>query len=954
MSGHHLLDERLRWQGSTDDATFPVAVIPTARITAVRCSEGHALGGMFMLFRPAAVGPLADRTGARAWHLAMTTHDEAWLGPADPTDFFPGESELAWPQRYASMVPDAYKLMPAQEYECYCIQHPSRAFAHRIAREIGAGADAYGPPLRITAGRGELVVPEALTSFVPRGGALYNGWILYRDMPHARCRGVARQVQRAQAHLGAMRYVVGTSNAPYLPDVGVDMDKSGGVNDGVFDLRTMAAVASFQQDAAAGTAFVVEGAPHDAYIDHAYDPKVDRAAIAQWHARAKELRAKAKPAKKVSPAADDAREAAAEADRLDREAERAQTDATLALGQANSWQHLVGRDATLGARLIRDEGEVEADGVIDADTAAVIKHWLDAKARKPGPVLVLTKDNRDWSNWLRPEAAQALVAFDALSVAMGFAYGVSVNHTFRSALVDIGHAGYGRSAKSIHKTGAAIDLGMTGFSGTVEAFPIVYEREVDGDRVWWRLFGPCAQPAAGTDEELAALADKLDRLATAKPELPHAHDALHPIAARLAAAFRSDARDAFARFYRRTVHRWNYDAFHPEGGTPGASTTCEREAARRVGARTNTIEALEARERELIAAVANMVAGADLKARQQELKKTRADLAHARHERERELAHGSSFLDLTALAEACGLRRIHSFRTGWAQTTKSVKAAEVAKLAELLDAASKALAEHPEMLDRASVTRGKTRFDTTVASIDGPFVKTWSEALASLRKDAPRSVKVLAPQVVITLSHTPEKKADAAKISAVLRALGSKRLAGLVRTEGTPPVQTAVEWAAYIDDRVCALEAAWTAMQTPPSATPAGRTPRVPSAKPSPQSSVLQLQPIFVKGFELAPGADARGAVWFQPGDVVTVPAEGQPIGMEWWHLQCASVLTTTETVPHPKTHRPEVRAVPRLWGALLLELGYHLDALRHGPSPTLHLREGMGYPDTDLESEAH
>lgn len=950
MTDFHLIDDKLTWQGSTDESKFPVAVLPTARLTVVMCAGDHVLRGLFVLFRPVTVGSFAADLADPTWHLGLTTHDEGWLGPADAMEFLPSHPSLLGPMHFSAILPDTYKLMPDQTYEFYFIQHPGFEKARKIADEIATGSHAYGEPKRIKVGKGEIKVPEEAASFIPKGADLYNGFVLYRDMPHAECKAVSKQVQRLQAHLGAMRYIIGTSNFPYLPDVGADADNSGGINDGIFDVRTMGAVYRFQKDANGGSAFKVDGNPHGAYVDGSYDPIVDRGKIASLHADAKAKRKAKSPGKKALQVEQDTYKAAqAEADRLDKEAAAEKKDVDVVEGLANAWAYLAGDMVPVSSST-----PLVSDGVVDADTAVTIKAWLDNKLRKPGTILVLTTDPRTWNNWLRSDAAMALRAFHELAKTMGFSYGICVNHTFRSALVDIGHAGYGRSARSIHKTGAAIDLAMTKFSEAVEAFPVIYQHEDDGDRVWWRLYGPASQPISTDPEDAttcaAPLVEKLKALADKDAPLPHAFDMLHSIASGLATKAASGAVAFFKEYYRTTVQRWNYDAFHPEGGTPGKEVKAEGEANQRIANHDQKIAELRNEEKALSKRIADPQNHGELKRLSANLKKTQKSIEHASDERAKIGELRSSFLDLTALAHACGLDRIHSFKSGWAEATKSVKAADLRNLAKLLDAAEQSLASHPEMKDFAVVSRKKSSLKTKVASIDKDFVASWAEALKSLQKDAPRSVKVRSPQILVTLSHTDGKKVDASKITDKLRKIGSKQLAGLVCVDGTPPVQSASDWAKYIDDRVKALNEAWKAMQTTPADAKDKRTPKVSSKSPPPPQSVLMLQPIFLKDFKLPAGADVKDAVWFLPGDSVGLPAEGQPIGMEWWHFQLASALVRNKTVINKKSKKPAQVPTRRLWSDLLVEIGYERDVLRHGANSTLHYREGIGYPDADLD----
>lgn len=950
MTDLHATDEKLGLQGQTAQSEVPSATLPTARITAIRCSAGHKLGGLFVLFRLVPLHP-SIAPEELTWHLGLTT-PEGWLGPADPHEYLPHDGPVAVdPATLSSILPDTYKLVSEQRYSCYFIQHPSLALAKTIQAAVsGTAPHDFGPPQELTAGSGTLNVPEDPKSFIPQGHDLYQGWVLYNGMPHAQCLGVGKQVARLQAHLGALRYLIGTGNFPYLADAGVDADKSGAPNQGVFDKRTMAAVFRLQVDAQAGKAFAVSGTPHSAYVDGNYDPVVDRAQLAAWNAQLTAIKKLKPPAKKAPAEQVDAYQAQqAERKRLEVLIAEERKDVNAAQSVANAWSYLEGEAAGETAVALTP------DGVADTATGNVVKGWLDRRLRKPDPILVLTQDNRDWGNWLRSEAAIALRALSELSVALGFHYGISVNHTFRSALVDIGKAGYGRSARSIHKTGAAIDLGMTQFSGTVEAFPIVYAHEDDGDRVWWRLHGPSTQPISSDPATAKKLAEPLIAVlraqATAAAPLPRAFDVLSRVANQLASELETDPVKFFQTYYHSTVQRWFYDAYHPVGGTPGPTVSADTEATNRVKAHDQRIQTLKTREAELKLLIADPKRAAELKKNKDELAQTEREIDHETRVRTNCDLHRKSFLDLTKLADVCGLSRIHSFKSGWAQSSRSGRVEDPAGLAKLIQQAESDLASHNSMEDVAVISCKKKVLKTTVSNIDSSFLASWGAALKALKKDIPKTAKVTIPQLTVTLSHTADKKKDAQKLAAKLRELGNQKLIGLVRVEGTKAVQTASEWAQYVEDRVKALEAAWLAMQPTAEEAKVKKPARVPGKKPVPQESVLSLHPVFLKNWVEPESGDVPAEnLWLLPGSSVAVPIAGQPIGMEWWHFQYNGVMTTTETVINKKSNKPVQVPSRRLWGDLLVDIGYAREVLRHGNAPQLYYRAGIGYPDDDLD----
>ena len=873
--------------GTPAASTVTTFCVPTLKITKVACTAGHVLPHLFVLFRKTPPKPADPTIGSKI--SAMFTSEQAPAGPVPPyvlgmTD---ATGYLGPPIDHESptcfdQVPDAYKLQQGQSYDVYLIQHPSLPLAQRIESEINGGSTTFGQPaaLMVRADAPTLEVPEESKGLLPAGSDLYEGWILFRDMPFAACEPVKKQVQRLQAHLGALRYMVGTSNFPYLPDAGTDADKSGGLNDGLFDVRTMNAVYRYQQDARS-LAFKVTGGgasgPHAAYVDYGanFAPKVDRGALSAMQAEVKAL-------KKVKALTEDQKK---QKITLDGKIKAEQADVKTATNIANAWAYLDGSEIPAPA----DKPDA-ADGVVTAATGRAIRTWLRDGLRKPGAILVAMIDPRGWLNWMRPEAAQSLHAWSELVKALGFEHGICVNHTFRSAQVDIGKAGYGRSARSIHKTGLAMDLGIaSGFVDTVSGWPVAYTREVLDGRVKWRLHGSAKQSLPGATDAATLAAPILERLAAVRDEqakTPIAAAMLLPAIDKLIAEIQGNSSGFFAKYYRSSIERWMYDAWHPEGGIKGATMT--------------------------------------------------ASEFFAEHEPGSAASAGEygAYLDITVVGELLSLGRISSFKSGWGQTTKTVKATELVTLADALDKAKSSQTDD----DTVTVSRGKsTKLKSTVPALDGDFMRRWSATLKDAKKEIAKSVKTNTPQLTVTLSWSAAKIEDAKKVAAKLREYGDKQFYGVVSDESQPPVQSGEAWATYIENRPQALEQQAPANQNVKENT--GAT--VPSAKPKTSSWTVTLNPIFEIGY--AAPADPAGvgaSVLIMPGDAVTVPAPGQPIGMEWWHFQRSDLLMDEKT--------------RKLWGNFLIEVGWTRECLLENAGPALYHRAGVGYPESELAEKAY
>jgi len=858
--------------------------VPTLRITKVTCTQKHPLPGLFVLFRPAPpLVPERPKQSLSSWLYSYIAGDETspappppyQLGCTDLNGFLGPPVDQAVP-RSLEEVPDTYKLMPGRPYDVYLIQHPSLARALVIAAEINAGSTAHGAPRSFTvrADEATIEVPEEPSGLLPVGSALYHGWNLYRDMAFGLCEPVKEQVRRLQAHLGALRYAVGTSNWPYLPDVGEDDDKSGGVNDGVFDVRVMNAVYRFQQDAFV-RAFKVKGGPagaHAALVDYgaSFAPRVDRAGLSAMQARAKALKKAKAPAEERAS--------------LDARLKGERADVQNAESVANAWAYLDGAEvATPAAR------PDATDGVVNAATGKALQAWLEQGLRKPGAILVVITDPRGWALWMRPEAAQSWHAWNELVKALGFEHGVYVNHTFRSALVDIGKAAYGRSPRSIHKTGLAMDLGLEGdFVRSVSGWPVAYVREVVDSRVKWRLYGPARQtvPGALDARSLAApIVERLRRLQTEQARSPVLASVLLGAISRLLAEVQTNPSAFFAKYYKATIERWVYDAWHPEGGVVGGATT-----ASAFFAEHEPKDASRAGERD-------------------------------------------AFLDLTAVGELVSLRRIGSFKSGGGQTMATIKADKLTSLADALDAAA-ARRSHS---DRITVARGKVTMSTTVSSLDAGFIRRWDATLKAAKKEAPKSVKTTSPQMTVSLSWSSAKIEDAKKVAAKLREHPDKLFYGFVSDDSQVPVQSAEAWASYIEQRPQQLQALAPTNQNLTQNTGV----QVSSSRQGAGTWTVTLNPIFERGYAApADPAGVPGSVKIMPGDVVALPAPGQPIGMEWWHFQRTDLL--------------EPGGIRRLWGLFLIDIGWTRECLLDRTGPALYDRAGVGYPESELDKSAY
>jgi hypothetical protein len=882
----------------------PIRALPGLRLSRVTCTADHALVGLFVIFRKhedvwlkklkEALGPLDP-----PFQLGVVGESGYLAPPGLPAEGAGGSAAVsgtapALLPAWADLVPDTHRLAPQQPYQVYLIHHPSLAVAREALERINAGKEKVEPQILRTNDQAMLQVPEDPKSFFPAGPSFYKGWRLFRSMPAERCEPCITQVRRLQAHLGALRYMIGSSNFPYLPDFGADADKSGGDNDGKFDVRMMNAVASFQTDVLAGTPpFKVKAPlPHEALVKAGHEPQD----VATLKARQGAL-----------------------------------------AGVEESWAYLMGGPTAPPA-----PRPAAADGVVDEGTAKALEAWLDGGLRKPGAFLVHIADPRGWNRmWLRPEAARSWFLWNELTKALGFAEGICVNHTFRSAQVDIGHAGYGRSARSIHKTGLAMDLGLSSdFKRSAPAWPACYAREVDGDKIWWRLWGAATAPVPAPDAKpevvqaaVEALAGKLEALEQQLQDHPlFAGEGpfLAMAVGQLVGSLRADGVAFFQSFYRGEVEVWDYDPFHPEGGTPlGKKSAPDFYKSHQQAPRAAALEQATKKLEHAASAVAKTAATRGVERAQQAVQDLN-DPAGSPTQR-------TCFLDLTHLAELVGLTRIHAFRSGWQEVVRTTKVAALPAIAVMLKAA-RTSPKRSAAADAVVVRRKAGKLELKVSDLDDEFMLAWALGLSGLKKSA-RSVSVNLPQLTVPLTwgKSPIVKDDAT-VAAHLRTFADKQFHAIDPFTGQAAVQTGSAWADLIDGAAAKLEALVLVKQQ--EAPPAGGKPaKVPSKAPAPEKRLLILQPIFQKQFEPPAAGDALTAIAFVPGDVADVPAPGQPIGMEWWHYQRSDLLGSGKS--------------RRKWGTLLMELGWTREGLSDQISAVLHHRRGVGYPEVELDTGA-
>ena len=462
-------------------------LVPPALTVKVTCTAGHRLSGLFVIFKlvpkegetkeeklarileatphpgdpPVEPAPLTPEqktdaaakaayakakkeydTAKKKWDDAKTLHDAAIdkETPPDPADQFvagivnhkgylvpvhtaynPWYDVVATPGR----DPDAYKLLAGEKYEVCLLRHPSPAVARALTRHLNKkpsaddakyGFGAWGKLTSVVtveaasaSGGSEvaLKLSENAADYVPQGSARYGSWTIYRAMPHRYCPGLAPHVEKVQKDLGLLRYPIGGHGSPFDPMAFKESADAEKKEEGGFDRQAQAAAARFQENVNEGRAFAV------AHKDLAQGGKDWAYAIGKPY--------------------------------------------DLATGDpATKWTKLTHATFMLG--------------LIDAETAARIEHWITNGLRKPGETLLSSVTGG--GIWMLERGEIALSTWSLLAERFGCQYGVRPGSSLRSVRV---FAWDGAINNSVHKTGLAVDMAGGADRDPSPTWPIRYE-----------------------------------------------------------------------------------------------------------------------------------------------------------------------------------------------------------------------------------------------------------------------------------------------------------------------------------------------------------------------------------------------------------------------------------------------------------------------------------------------
>ncbi len=424
-------------------------------------------------------------------------------------------------------------------------------------------------------------------------------------------------------------------------------------------------------------------------------------------------------------------------------------------------------------------------------------------------------------------------------------------------------------------------------------------------RLRWRLYGHSTLDLFGTSSE-GAQALVRAALGAPQPGSSGEHEITRRLRARLLACFPTNTIKARyyvarwtarmeqiasdlcaltgdelrAKYFRRTVHQWNYNLYEADGGTTGDEIFPEHDVDR-------SIDYLNA----------------------------------ARENVTKSVPRGArSFVNLTALGFLVGLRRINANKAGFrdpetdihltpkqkpAPTQKLVMEHKTfAVLAGLCNRISRPESAHQ---DDPIVVEGQGRtVERRPAEVDYPFMEAWAAATAEPTKPFGRPPRA-ATELAFRLSPTEETKQ---KLEQLLGKFDDKRfervyVGEVLDAPSLPTIATGAEWKAAIaaevdaliarkkadDDADAAAEQAEAAPRGADDRPPPrrGRAPKKKPRKAKPKRTydwTLVLRPIFDVSETSLDGTPFEIPLTFLFADKVELPTPGIGRALEWWHFE--------------------------------------------------------------------
>lgn len=222
-------------------------------LAVLRFPGGTSGAGLFVAWRAVAAagqpaGQFALHFCGRFGHLHPITVANPW------------SLALSTSKGLAATLKAPPQHLEDQEYEFVFITHPSLDVAKKLVERLNAGESVNGAggsqkfpieKIRPTLEKGNRIIelPTKSDKFVPKGHADFDGWVLYRHMPHAGLSDVGKAVKKLAFMMGELRFPtdVVKSIPPY--------PQSEGAHYGTFDQVLQAATHTFVDAVKAGVAF---------------------------------------------------------------------------------------------------------------------------------------------------------------------------------------------------------------------------------------------------------------------------------------------------------------------------------------------------------------------------------------------------------------------------------------------------------------------------------------------------------------------------------------------------------------------------------------------------------------------------------------------------------------------------------------------------------------------------
>ena len=488
--------------------------------------------------------PSSEAAAGKPRFTLWLTDENGYLSPVESANDAEDAAQSAASCGKQSKVnpKDSAKFFAGVKYQLLLILHPHEEEARKFLDLANQGADEVKDAILIKEAVVEpqgknskpevvFIIDEEPTAdrpiFLPRGGKLYNHLtlyyheieksvlgkggkelkdksgkvikkVLYRGMPNGDCAYIKDQVYRLQVHLGTLRYPVGYQSLPYWPSK--KHKYCAYENAGIFDALTYNAVLAFQRDAF----------EHKVCSQLRRGSAVFAASTTVSDVITKDKHGKEKVVQKV--AVDGLIDFGANyapvytREQFQQTAEYIRPSAIL----AREFLDLSVEEKRLAPRATTEIDT--AHTIVDATTADEIQNWLDNGYRKRGHILIGVRTNLDPAkggyDWLRDDAVGSFYAWQQAVRDLGFEAGVVVGHIFRDIRDCVLNAPPGKATRSIHKTGLAMDLLITGDFTQHKDFPILYQQVLSPDkkRVSWQLYGKVEKDLS-PDEKKALVAE---------------------------------------------------------------------------------------------------------------------------------------------------------------------------------------------------------------------------------------------------------------------------------------------------------------------------------------------------------------------------------------------------------------------------------------------------------------